>query len=109
MKKVEELERLRTEFRFLRQNGEYIAGNQWFTAVKKCLKSDNPTPEEWIAAAKLVRVKCDCCRNGTYYWGACINGVMQYARACVRCRGQGTQNYEDHARNRYYDNHRRII
>lgn len=108
MKTVTEL---RAEFAKLRKAALYIASEaEWMEAVKALLPKDgNPTPEQWVEAARKARTKCHTCRNGRYSWGTCNNGVMSNFGPCFRCNGTGFQGHEDYKRNQYYDNHRRIF
>ena len=54
------------------------------------------TPTDWIVAVKAARCKCERCRGkGTYYWGACINGVMSHSSPYARCGGKGWMNFDD--------------
>lgn len=100
---------LRKEFAKLRENAEYIVGvKTWMAAVERLLPAD-PTPEQWVTAAKKARVKCPTCKGtGVYQWGTSVNGVMSHSGPCFRCHGTGFQGQDDFKRNQYYDNHRRI-
>ena len=106
--KIVNIEELRKKFKWLKLNGEHIVGDKWMDYVRKLLKVENPSPEDWIVAAESVTMKCNTCVNGTYYWGACVNGVMTCSAPCYRCLGKGYQNKDDFQRNRIYDNHRKI-
>ncbi len=101
--------KLRAEFLKLKEIARYGAtAAEWMTAVRKLLPPD-PTPQQWVEAAKKARVKCDNCRGtGRYSWGVCNNGVMSHSGPCFRCQSVGTQGQEDFKRNQYYDNHRRV-
>ena len=106
----------RQEFAILLRNAKYVATQEeWMEQVRaELLKMNVPealaTPSDWVAAAEKATVKCPDCRDGTYYFGACVNGRMTNARTCVRCQGKGRQNQSDFRRNWTYDNfHRKVI
>ncbi len=67
----------------------------------------NPcTPVDWIMAVKRLECICERCRGtGTYYWGACVNGIMQHSAPCARCGGDGCMTFDDMRRGRAYDKH----
>jgi hypothetical protein len=106
---------MRREFKRLMENGQHCAGDQWLIEVKKILFNEykvdpnKAMPHQWLSAARKVTTKCDVCTNGIFYWGACVNGHMTNSARCFRCRGTGRQNVADHARNRTYDNHRKVV
>jgi hypothetical protein len=67
---------------------------------------DYDPPVDWIMAVRSVTCRCERCRGtGTYYWGACINGVMSKSAPCARCGGKGWMDFDDMRRGRAYDNH----
>jgi len=63
------------------------------------------TPIEWIEAIKAIRTPCRRCRNGTYYWGAVVNGRPSRSGRCFQCNGKGYQTMSDFRRNRGYNRH----
>jgi hypothetical protein len=103
---------LRKKYADCQAKGQYNAGDKWDEAVKAYAAKhygQNPTPEQWVEAAEKATTKCDHCTNGTYYWGASVNGKMTNAAPCYRCQGKGHQNQADYGRNRCYDSHRRVV
>ena len=102
-----DIQSLRKEYARLRRNALYIMSKEEFEAQIE--KANPQTPEEYVAAAKKVRVKCRRCRNGIYYWGACVNGKMTHSGACFRCEGKGYQDQEDAVRNWAYDQHIKVF
>jgi hypothetical protein len=107
---VQRLGQLRFQFKQLRDNATYcVELKEWMIAVR-ALAGSNPTPEQWVEAARKAKTKCDVCKgSGVYRWGASINGVMQHSGPCFRCESKGYQGQADYVRNRIYDNHRRVI
>lgn len=110
--KVEDstVQKLREEFRKLMRNALHCASkDEWMAAVRK-LAGDNPTPEQWVEAARKATTKCDrCTGSGQYQWGACVNGKMTHSAQCYRCQGKGHFNQEDYRRNWGYDQHIKVL
>ena len=98
-----DVEELRAVYAFYLRAAEYGAGK--VETVRQLEMAGPTTPLEWIKAIKAITVKCDRCTNGTYYWGAVVNGRPTHSGECFRCEGKGYQNMSDFRRNRGYDNH----
>lgn len=47
------------------------------------------TANELRAAYRTVCTRCG--GGGIYYWGACVNGQMQFSGTCFRCGGNGVE------------------
>ena len=95
-------EELRERFRTLRRNAGIAASyDEWFEEVQNLLAdNDDPTPDEWVAAAEAATVKCGRCQGtGVYRWGAVINGRSTHQGACYQCEGKGRQGQADFKRN----------
>lgn len=103
------LNKLRTAFARLQTNGAYALTRESWRAAVQALLPENPTPEDWIDAAKRLKIKCPVCHgSGVYLYGTCVNGQMSKSGPCYRCESKGYQNFRDFARNKYYDEHRSI-
>jgi hypothetical protein len=100
------INQLRNEFKILQRNATYhVSLDVWREAVNKLLP-ENPSPADWVEAAKKATTKCGRCNGtGQYQWGACVNGKMTHSATCFRCEGKGYQDQEDYARNYGYDNY----
>lgn len=99
---------LRLVYAELREIVRYTMGKDHADFAIRCAYLCNApeSPVEWIMAVKRVTCKCARCRGeGTYYWGACINGRMSHSAPCARCGGKGTMTFDDMRRGRAYDNH----
>lgn len=99
-----DVETLRAIYAELREIVRYTMGRE---AADLAVCAKNPvTPVDWVVAIKQVTCKCERCRGeGTYYWGACINGRMTHSAPCARCAGKGRMTFDDMRRGRAYDNH----
>lgn len=86
----------------LRGIARYTMGND---TADVAIRAQKPfSPVEWIMAVKAVERRCERCRgSGTYFWGACINGVMSHSAPCARCNGKGWMDFDDMRRGRAYD------
>lgn len=111
------VEELRAEFNRLMRNATHCASREeWMAAVTalamKASGGAEPTPEQWVAAAKAAKVSCwNCSGKGIYYGrGYVENGVFKGTTGpCYRCGGTGKQGQDDFTRNWGYDNyHRRV-
>lgn len=112
---MDKLNKLRSEFADLMQNAIHsFRKDEWLNEVKRIAfkKSggDEPTPEQWVEAAREAKLQCNACRgDGIYYGAGCIeNGFFRgYTGDCFRCNGKGKQDQNDFKRNRAYDNYYR--
>ena len=112
-----DVKELRAEFdRLMRNSGVAATRQEWLAAVRvlalKASGGAEPTPEQWVDAAKKATVSCwSCSGKGIYYGrGYVENGVFKgFTGPCFRCGGKGHQNQDDFTRNWGYDNfHRRV-
>lgn len=95
---------LQTEYRRIREAATYDTGSKpEFDKAAAALVPENPTPEDWVEAAKRVVMDCDACNGTGLYAGDGKGGP------CYRCGGKGHQDWHDGARNRCYDNHLRVV
>jgi hypothetical protein len=105
---------LRKEFKQLMDNATYCSPlHEWqeqVADIAQKLFGDNPSPEQWVEAAKQATTECEACSGtGIYRWGTCVNGQMTKSGPCFRCESKGRLNQADYIRNRIYDNHRKVI
>ena len=70
---------------------------------------EEPTPEDYVEAAKEALFTCDSCIGTGMYVSHIENGQpVGNGGICYRCAGKGAQNDADVRRNNYYDAHRDI-
>lgn len=108
---------LRAEFETLMRNAMYAATKQeWLKAVRalalKLSGGKEPTPSQWVEAARKAKVKCPNCNGSGIFYGRghVENGVFKgHTGPCYRCGGSGKQGQDDFKRNWGYDNHRRVV
>lgn len=63
-------------------------------------------PELWVKAIKRTTVPCDHCPgDGTFRWGAVINGKPSHSGKCFHCAGKGRMSAADCARTATYHEH----
>jgi hypothetical protein len=95
---------LRGVYAETRDISRYFMGSD---ASDKAITDQNPlSPIGWVFAARAVGCRCERCHGtGTYYWGACVNGVMSKSAPCARCAGKGRMTFDDMRRSRAYDNY----
>lgn len=115
---IDDVKELRAEFGRLMRNAQYAATREeWLAAVRelalKASGGDEPTPEQWVEAARAAKVPCwSCSGKGIYYGkGYVENGVFKgFTGPCYRCGGRCKQGQDDFTRNWGYDSfHRRVI
>ena len=99
-----ELTELREEYKAIMGRSEQSADN-FNSAVALRLVKENPSPREYVTAAKLVSFPClRCAGTGAYITGT-VNGVPTGPGGiCFRCEGKGRQTDSDRKRNFGYDN-----
>lgn len=110
-KKLSEMtvDELRSEYKFIRQRSEADGPEAFDAAVKKLLadkKIENPSPAQYVKAARLVRFKCGRCGGtGRFITGSLNGQLVGPGGHCYRCAGKGTQDDADVRRNFGADNH----
>lgn len=63
-----------------------------------------PTPKQWVQAAKRVSFPCPRCGGTGQFVTMVVNGVPTGPGGhCFRCEGKGRQNDADRRRNHGYD------
>ena len=92
----------RLQYRAIRQRFyvHYSVPSIAFDARVACIAGVNPTPMDYVNAAKRFSCKCDKC-NGTGAYGALRPGYR--SGTCYRCAGKGKQTDADLRRNYGYD------
>lgn len=101
-----DLEALRAQYREIRAAVCYSshAGARAFDAAVKAAVGGGADPAAYVAAAKVVRVRCAPCAGTGDYITMVVNGVPRGPGGkCFRCAGAGTQDYADAKRNWVYD------
>lgn len=73
---------------------------------KSKIDPDNATPEQWVKAAKRVKVPCRrCAGTGAFITGTLNGQPTGPGGICYRCEGKGYRNDADERRNYGYDMH----
>ena len=101
---------LRTEYVKIRARSHAEDPCGFNALCRKALgaNADSATPEQWVAAAKLVKVPCRRCAGTGRYVTMVENGIPKGPGGdCYRCAGKGWQNDADACRNRTADRYYR--
>lgn len=86
-----------------------ITPERFNAACAKILGDKEPTPENYVAAAKRARFGCRRCAGTGRFITYVENGVPKGPGGeCFRCSGKGEQTLADARRNAYHDEHQVI-
>jgi len=105
----EDVDKIRKEYaKIMSHFCRELCNKQEFTEkVKEFLNKKgktNPTPQDYVDAAKKVSFRCDRCSGTGQFITHVENGVLKgNGEVCFRCSGKGSQNYEDVKRNYGHD------
>lgn len=93
---------------YARIRGLFVEGSdadfRAFDAAVKARVGEGATPEQFIAAAKAMRVRCRrCAGTGRYVTMVVNNRPTGPGGECFRCEGKGEQDEADARRNWGYD------
>lgn len=101
------IEKMREEYRRIRERSQAASPEAFDAKVKEMLaRKLNPTPGEWLEAAKGARFMCKrCAGTGRFVTGTLNGQPTGPGGICFRCSGHGSQNDADARRNFGADNH----
>lgn len=86
-----------------------ITPERFNAACRKTMGTDEPTPENYVAAAKCLRFRCGRCAGTGRFVTYVENGIPKGPGGeCFRCSGKGEQTLKDARRNAYHDEHQTI-
>jgi len=111
------LEDMRSEFRKIRHAAvrgfHFRTGDDWMIQVRAQLArmgvGGDPTPQQWLSAARNVQVPCRRCAGTGNFITRVENGKPQGPGGpCFRCNGKGYQTEADWRRNYGYDMNRPV-
>ena len=83
-----------------------LTSERFNAACLATMGDDEPTPENYVAAAKCLRFRCGRCAGTGAFITYVENGVPKGPGGeCFRCSGKGEQTLKDVKRNEYHDAH----
>lgn len=97
---------LRAEFKRMARRSHVENHQEFIAAVRVSLgaKAETATPEQWVSAARALRVPCRRCAGTGDFITMVENGIPKGpGGVCYRCAGKGWQNDADAARNAMAD------
>jgi hypothetical protein len=103
------IRKMREEYKAIRARSQATSPEAFDTKVKAALVTlgnKNPTPADFLDAAKIVRFRCQRCAGTGRFITGTLNGVPTGPGGiCFRCGGSGSQDDADARRNFGADNH----
>lgn len=110
---VKSVDTLRAEYKRIRARSTARTNKEFNLSVRMTLTllgKDNPTPQDYVQAAKHTRFKCRRCAGTGKFITMVENGVPKGPGGiCFRCQGTGTRSDSDERRNYGYDVHYRHV
>jgi len=108
-KTSKDIRKMREEYKAIRSRSQAPSPAAFDAKVKAALVTlgkKNPTPADFLDAAKVVRFLCKRCAGTGRFVTGTLNGVPTGPGGiCYRCNGYGSQDDADARRNFGADNH----